>query len=165
MKKIKIDISIEEYINGEQVPEADEKLIKQAVEALQNSYAPYSQFHVGSAVLLDNGKIIHGSNQENAAYPSGLCAERVALFSAKSSFPDIAVRAIAITSRADHFETESPVTPCGACRQVIAEIQNGQKNQIRIIMRGQKGGTYITEGIENLLPLMFKEEKLKKSNK
>ena len=165
MKFIKINVSIEEYVNGEKLPETDEMLIGHALQALNTSYAPYSQFHVGAAVLLDNGKIIKGSNQENAAYPSGLCAERVAIFQAKSSFPDSTIQAIAITSHADYFETYAPVTPCGACRQVIAEMQNRQNSKIRIIMKGEKGGTYITDGIENLLPLMFKEEKLKKSNK
>ncbi|HEY9114869.1 MAG TPA: cytidine deaminase [Bacteroidales bacterium] len=165
MKKIKIDISIEEYVNGEHLPEIDEMLIGHANQALETSYAPYSRFHVGAAILLSDGKIIKGSNQENAAYPSGLCAERVAIFQAKSSFPDSTIQAIAIAAKADHFEKDSPVTPCGACRQVIAEMQSRQESKIRIIMRGQKGGTYITDGIENLLPLMFKEEKLKKSNK
>jgi cytidine deaminase len=165
MKKIKIDVSIEEYINGEKLPEIDEMLIKHALQAIENSYAPYSQFHVGAAVLLNDGKIIKGSNQENAAYPSGLCAERVAIFQAKSSFPDSVIQSIAIAAKADYFETDAPVTPCGACRQVIAEMQSRQNSKIRIIMRGQKGSTYITDGIENLLPLMFKEEKLKKPNK
>lgn len=165
MRKIQIDINIEEYSNGEKLPEIDEVMIGHAMQAIETSYAPYSQFHVGAAILLDDGKIIKGSNQENAAYPSGLCAERVAIFQAKSTYPDSTIQAIAIAAQADHFETESPVTPCGACRQVIAEMQSRQSSRIRIIMRGQKGGTLITDGIENLLPLMFKEEKLKKSNK
>jgi cytidine deaminase len=165
MKKLKIEVCIEKYENGEHLNEIDEVLIGHATEALESSYAPYSQFHVGSAILLEDGKIIKGSNQENAAYPSGLCAERVAIFQAKSSFPESVIQSIAIIANADHFEMESPVAPCGACRQVIAEMQNRQKSKIRIIMRGQKGGTYITDGIENLLPLMFKEEKLKKSKK
>lgn len=162
MKKIKIDVNIEEYANGEKLPEIDEMLIKQATMAIESSYAPYSQFHVGAAILLADGKIIQGSNQENAAYPSGLCAERVAIFQAKSTFPDSTIQAIAIAAKAGHFEIDSPVTPCGACRQVIAEMQNRQKSKIRIIMKGQKGGAYVADGIENLLPLMFKEEKLKK---
>lgn len=165
MKKLKIDINIEEFANGEKLPEIDEMLIKQASRAIESSYAPYSQFHVGAAILLADGKIILGSNQENAAYPSGLCAERVAIFQAKSTYPHSTIQAIAIAAKADHFETDSPVTPCGACRQVIAEMQSRQKSKIRIIMKGQKGGAYVADGIENLLPLMFNEEKLKKSNK
>lgn len=165
MKNIHIDINIEEYANGERLPASDEMIIGHAKEALTSSYAPYSQFHVGAAVMLDNGEIVKGSNQENAAYPSGLCAERVAIFQAKSNFPDSTIIAIAITSEADNFETDVPVTPCGACRQVIAEMQNRQSSKIRILMRGQKGGTFATDGIENLLPLMFTEEKLKKSKK
>jgi len=165
MRNIKIDIRIEEYSNGEHLPELDEMLVSHARHALITSYAPYSQFHVGAAVLIDNGKIIKGSNQENAAYPSGLCAERVALFQAKSTYPDNVIKAIAITSEADNFETDSPVTPCGACRQVIAEMQGRQRSKIRIIMGGKRGGTFVTDGIENLLPLMFNEENLKKSKK
>lgn len=165
MKLIKLNVELEEFSNGEQLPTADTELIKQAKEAIITSYAPYSQFHVGAAVLLENGETIRGSNQENAAYPSGLCAERVALFHAKSTYPDSFIKAIAITAQADYFETEAPVTPCGACRQVIAEMQNRQESRIRIIMSGQKGVTYVADGIENLLPLMFKEDKLKKSKK
>lgn len=165
MRKIKIDINIEEYSNGEKLPDNDEKLIKQAQQAIESSYAPYSQFHVGAAILLTDGKIIKGSNQENVAYSSGLCAERVAIFHTKSSYPESTIQSIAIAAKADNFETDAPATPCGECRQVIAEMQNRQKSKIRIIMRGQKGSTYITDGIENLLPLMFEEEKLKKSNK
>lgn len=165
MKKIKIDVFIEEYANGEKLQDIDEMLVKQAFMAIESSYAPYSQFHVGAAILLSDGKIIKGSNQENAAYPSGLCAERVAIFQAKSTYPESIIQAIAIAAKADYFETDSPVTPCGACRQVIAEMQSRQNRKIRIIMKGQKGGAYVADGIENLLPLMFKEEKLKKSNK
>lgn len=165
MKKIKIDINIEEYSNGEKVPGNDEMLIKNAQQAIEASYAPYSQFHVGAAILLADGQIIKGSNQENAAYPSGMCAERVAIFQAKSTYPESNIVSIAIAAKADYFEIEAPITPCGACRQVIAEMQNRQSSKIRIIMKGQNGSTYITDGIENLLPLMFKEEKLKKSNK
>jgi cytidine deaminase len=157
-----IKIRIEEYENAGQLKEEDQVLLQKAAEALKGSYAPYSEFHVGAAVLLENGEVILGSNQENAAYPSGLCAERVAIFHAKSKYPDIKVKAIAITSAADHFVTKSPVTPCGACRQVIAETENRQQEKIRIVMKGQEGMVQAVEGIENLLPLMFQEEKLKK---
>ena len=165
MKTNRIEITIQEYQTNESIPANDLELMEQAVIASQSSYAPYSQFHVGAAILLENGEIIKGSNQENAAYPSGLCAERVALFSAKSVFPDIPIQAIAITAHSDDFETEVPVTPCGSCRQVLAEMQNRQTKKIKIIMKGQKGATFVTDGIENLLPLMFIEEKLKKSKK
>ncbi len=163
MKVRKISITIEEFDSIELLNPEDQNLIKEAHKAVKSSYAPYSEFHVGSAALLDNGEIISGSNQENAAYPSGLCAERVTLFQAKSRFPDATVKSLAVAAHADHFNINHPVTPCGACRQVIAEVQNRQTDKIRIIMQGEKGAVYISDGIENLLPLMFREENLKRS--
>ncbi len=161
----KITINYEEYEESEKLPQSDSELIEQASKALKGSYAPYSDFHVGAALLLENGDVVKGANQENAAYPSGLCAERVALFYANSQYPDINVVSLAITVSADHFICDDPVSPCGACRQVIAETEKRQKKAIRIIMKGEKGMTRIFDGIENLLPLMFHEEKLKKSKK
>lgn len=161
----KIQIHIEEYNDADSLKKEDAGLLQQAQQALSGSYAPYSEFHVGAAVLLENGEIILGSNQENAAYPSGLCAERVAVFHAQSMYPDVKVKAIAITAAAEHFVTKSPVTPCGACRQVLAETESRQHSKIRVIMKGQEGIIQAVEGMENLLPLMFQEEKLKKSKR
>jgi len=152
-----------EYQEDEKLIPSDNKLLEAAFEALQGSYAPYSEFHVGAAVLLGNGEIIKGSNQENTAYPSGLCAERVALFYANAKYPNEPVLALAITGKADHFVTTAPITPCGSCRQVIAEIEKKQSSEIKVIMKGEKGVTQIVEGIKYLLPLVFHEEKLKKS--
>ena len=163
MKIKKIEIHIEEFSGGEPLQEADQQLLTAAQKAISSSYAPYSGFHVGAAVHLSNGKVVSGNNQENAAYPSGLCAERVALFYASSQYPEAGVEAIAISAGADNFKVDYPVTPCGACRQVIAEIQNRQQKKIRINMHGQNGFTQVVNGIENLLPLMFKEEKLKRT--
>ncbi len=163
MKIRKIQINIEEFSGGEPLPDTDKKLLEVAQQTINTSYAPYSGFHVGAAVYLANGEIITGSNQENAAYPSGLCAERVALFYANSRYPDVDVKAIAISADADNFPVDYPVAPCGACRQVIAEIETRQKKKIRIIMHGQNGYTQAVDGIENLLPLMFSEEKLKRA--
>lgn len=164
MKVRNINISIEEYKNEGELSKIDQQLLKNAKLAINASYAPYSAFHVGAAVLLDNGVVVSGSNQENGAYPSGLCAERVALFHAKHQYPQASVDALAITAHADHFEIDHPITPCGACRQVIAEVQNRQTKKIKIILKGETGEVQIIDGIENLLPLMFKEEKLKRSN-
>ena len=165
MKIRNINIRIEEYPDVKQLPLADQDLLKEAGDAVKASYAPYSDFHVGAAVLLNNGEIIKGSNQENAAYPSGLCAERVALFYAKSKYPDSVVESLAITASADHFDLDHPVAPCGACRQVIAEVEHRQNHKIKIILKGEKGSTQVINGIEHLLPLMFKEESLKRSKK
>ncbi len=162
MKKKRIYIDYEEYDEGEKLPSPDSELIVEAVRARDGSYAPYSDFHVGTALMLDDGEVVRGSNQENAAYPSGLCAERVALFYANSKYPDKKVISLAISAKADHFETNKPITPCGACRQVIAETEKRQNSKIRIIMKSEKGVTRVVEGIESLLPMMFHEEKLKK---
>lgn len=162
MKIKKINISYEEYEEGEKLSQSDSELIDEAAKVLKGSYAPYSDFHVGAALLMGNGNVVRGSNQENSAYPSGLCAERVALFYAKSEYPDETVVSLAITGRANHFKNNKPVTPCGACRQVIAETEKRQNRKIRIIMKSEEGITRIVNGIENLLPMMFHEEKLKK---
>lgn len=162
MEVKKFEVAIEQYNNADELTEKEKNLLQEARVAVTNSYAPYSEFHVGAAVLLENGEIIHGNNQENTAYPSGLCAERVALFYAKSKYPDVAVKAIAITAKADHFVIKEPIAPCGSCRQVIAETEHRQKNKIRVIMQGQQGPVVATEGIDNLLPMVFQEDKLKK---
>lgn len=154
MKKLKLELELTEYTDQEELDAADRELLETAWKASQNAYAPYSKFYVGAAVKLSNGRVVTGNNQENAAFPSGLCAERVAVFSASSLYPGIPVETIAIVAQTDVFEIESPVTPCGACRQVISEYEHLSENPIRIIM--QSGGkTYIANGIRNLLPLMF----------
>ncbi len=162
MKKREIKITINQFSGREELSPDDRKLLQEAAKSAIKSYAPYSEFHVGAAVLLENGKIVCGSNQENAAYPAGLCAERVALFYANSEYPGVKVVALAISAHADHFVIDKPISPCGTCRQVIAETENRQHSKIRILMQGESGPVNMTEGIENLLPLTFYEEKLKK---
>ncbi len=162
MNTKEIKIKITEYLATSELPEEDQKLLQQAAKSASRSYAPYSEFHVGAAVLLENGEIICGSNQENAAYPAGLCAERVALFYANSQYPGVKVKALAVTAHADHFIIDKPISPCGTCRQVIAETESRQQRKIKILMQGESGPVNMTEGIENLLPLTFYEEKLKK---
>ena len=161
MKQIKVDFSYRVYLPGE-LKESDKKLIKSAVDAAKTAYAPYSGFRVGVAARLEGGKIVNGSNQENAAYPSGLCAERVVLFYAQSKYPDVGAEAIAVYAKSDDFRLDKPVTPCGACRQVIAEHENRHGKKVRVIMGGSNGSVQVTEGIESLLPLMFMMEQLKK---
>ncbi len=162
MNTREIIIKITEFSGASELSESDRKLLQQATESASQSYAPYSEFHVGAAVLLENGEVICGSNQENAAYPAGLCAERVALFYANSKYPGVTVKALAISAHADHFVIDKPISPCGTCRQVIAETESRQKSKIKILMQGESGPVNMTEGIENLLPLTFYEEKLKK---
>lgn len=151
--------------NEADLRDEERQLLKRAEYARESAYAPYSGYRVGAAVLLENGKMTIGSNQENVAYPAGLCAERVALFYASSRFPDTPIKAIAVTARSEDFDVSAPVTPCGSCRQVLSECESRYGRKIRIIMRGENGDILIVEGIENLLPLMFRAEQLKKAGK
>lgn len=161
----KIVIKVDEYGSFNELNPSDRELLEQAIIASETSYSPYSSFRVGAAVRMGNGEIITGSNQENAAYPSGLCAERVAMFYAQSRFPDIHLATIAVYASTEEFRLDHPVTPCGACRQVMAEYENRHGKKIRVIMGGANGLVQIVEGIDSLLPLMFTMEKLKKRRK
>ncbi len=162
MMKKEIKLEYVEYEDEKELTKEEQNLLNDALEAVSRSYAPYSEFHVGAAVLLENGEVVCGSNQENAAYPSGLCAERVALFYANSKFPNVAVKALAITAKADHFPIETPLMPCGSCRQVIAETENRQQSKIKLIMKGTTGPVQVMNGIDTLLPFTFYEKKLQK---
>ena len=160
MKKLKLQLDLTEYLDQAELEQQDRDLLDYAWKACKNAYAPYSKFYVGAAVKMVNGEVITGNNQENAAFPSGLCAERVAIFAASSLYPGVAFESIAIVAQTDIFVLDEPVTPCGACRQVIAEYEQLAEKPIRIIM--QSGGrTYIADGITNLLPLVFKAPGLK----
>ncbi len=163
MENREIIIKYKEYGADEKLPSKDEMVIEEAKKAIGTSYAPYSLFHVGAALLLSDGKIVTGSNQENSAYPSGLCAERVALFHVKAQYPDSVIEKIAIVASTSRFNLGEPITPCGACRQVIAETEKRQGKKIQIIMTGENCVTRIVEGIDNLLPFKFQEDNLKKT--
>ena len=158
----RIVLEVEEYASQAELPARDQELLDQAILASHSSYSPYSSFRVGSAVRLGNGLVVSGNNQENAAYPSGLCAERVALFYAQAHHPDEPVDAIAIFANSLEFKLEKPVTPCGSCRQVIAEYEHRHDRKARIIMANGDGSVQVVNGAENLLPLMFYLEELKK---
>ena len=162
MQKISLHINYLECDQIEDLNPEDQELLLSAQKAISNAYAPYSKYYVGSAVRLENGKIITGSNQENVAYPSGLCAERVAIFYASSQFPDQKITTIAVTARAGDFTIENPVAPCGACRQVMAEYQAKQKSPIKIILKGEIGKIQIISSVDEILPFMFHAEELKK---
>src|SRR5215213_10320201 len=150
MKKLLINSEFVEYDSVQELPEQEQELLTKAEEAARSAYAPYSKFKVGAAVLLDDGKIISGSNQENASYPLGLCAERVALFAAAAQHPGAGITHIAVTS-----SSENPVSPCGACRQVMAEYESLHKSEMRILLKGASQRIIATSGVKNLLPLMF----------
>ena len=153
MKELKQEVIIRKY-KFEELTDSDKRLIEAAIEATKRSYAPYSHFHVGVAAMLDDGTIVTGSNQENAAYPSGLCAERTALFHAGSEYPDKAVTTLAIAASNCDGLTEQPVTPCGACRQVMLEAEQRYHRPIRMLMYGTSC-IYETRGTKDLLPLSF----------
>jgi cytidine deaminase len=160
MKEITLQIKFAEYEDETQLPEKDNNLIMKAREAAKNAYAPYSGFRVGAAVLLENGVIVTGNNQENAAYPSGLCAERTALFYASAQYPKIPVVTIAI-STLNHTSTPSEIAkPCGGCRQVIAEYEDIAGKPIQIIL-DSSDKIFVLNGIDSLLPLRFKKEDVK----
>ncbi len=158
MKKVELKIVATEYSRSRsELEKSDIKLIEAAENIAPKSYAPYSEFHVGAAVLLSNGEIVTGSNQENAVYPSGLCAERVAIFYANSKYPEIAVEAIAITAYSNSQFIEIPVPPCGSCRQVLAETEQRFNKPIRVILSGKKKVLIIEDAL-SLLPFNFQKE-------
>ncbi|MCX6189028.1 MAG: cytidine deaminase [Bacteroidetes bacterium] len=163
MDLIKKELIIQRYANVAELVEADQRLLEEAKQALLTAYAPYSKFYVGCALLMENGKIIRGSNQENIAFPSGLCAERVAIFHAGSEYPDMPILAMAITVKATNFIVASPAMSCGACLQSISEYETRQQQQIRSILQGETGDIYIAEqGTLAFLPFQFKMEVLKR---
>ncbi|MCA6423981.1 MAG: cytidine deaminase [Flavobacterium sp.] len=155
MKEININTSFSVYSSIAELPEEIQSLMRSAVETRKNAYAPYSKFRVGTALLLDNDKIVLGSNQENAAYPSGLCAERVAIFQSGAIYPEAKILRMAISAASDTNKTKSPIPPCGACRQSISEYEFKQGTPIEIYFMGESGEVYKSDSIKNLLPLSF----------
>ena len=154
MTEKEIKIAFQEYASLEELGKEDKELAMAAIQAMHGSYAPYSHFNVGAAVRLSNGAIVKGANQENAAFPSGLCAERTALFAAGSTYPDKAITSIAIAGGVMGRICSSPATPCGACRQVMAQYQakGGQKMSV-IMVGGEKIWKF--PSVDDVLPLIF----------
>lgn len=160
MEEITITTKFAVFDSTEQLPDEVKYLFEQATEIQKNAHAPYSNFRVGVAIALENGKIVLGSNQENAAYPSGLCAERVALYQAASNFPESKILKIVITAAPQATGIPVPITPCGSCRQSIAEYEIKQESPIEIYFTGEKGKIYKSESLKNLLPLLFNKKLL-----
>lgn len=159
MVERKIQIKFKE-IKHEELESSDKNLVELAIDSAKTAYAPYSHFRVGAAVLLENGEIVKGSNQENAAYPSGLCAERVALFYANSVFPDTKVNTIVVVViDSENQIIKQTASPCGSCRQVIAEAEMRFEKPIRMVLVS-KESILIFDSIEDLLPLSFKQKDL-----
>lgn len=160
MKEVKIETKLEVYDSLSSLTEDLQQLMHFAISARKKAYAPYSKFNVGAAILLDNGEIVSGSNQENASYPSGLCAERTAIYYAGATYPKAKMLKIALTASSQNQVTDKPIPPCGACRQAIAEYEIKQNQAIEIYFMGAKGKVVKSESLANLLPLIFESSVL-----
>ncbi|APU67565.1 MAG: cytidine deaminase [Bacteroidota bacterium] len=155
MKPLTITSRLEVYDSLDELPEHIQSLMKQAIETRNTAYAPYSSFQVGAAMKLDNGQVVVGSNQENASYPSGLCAERTAVYAAGAQFPGAQIEHLAISAKSLKHQVVSPVPPCGACRQALVEYEVKQEKPIEIYFMGETGKVVKAESVKDLLPLVF----------
>ena len=146
------------YASIDSLEQADRDLMEAAITSREHAYAPYSHFRVGASVLLEDGTVVTANNQENAAYPSGLCAERIAVFSAMANHPDKNILVVAITARSEQKRTDSPATSCGACRQVMLEYEIKQKRPIRVLFYGETGEVWEVPEVKMLLPFYFNKD-------
>ena len=160
MKELKIESIFKVYDTIEELPSDISVLMHKAVEARKLAYAPYSKFKVGAAILLDNLEIVTGNNQENVSYPSGLCAERTAIYYAGSKYPNAKILRMAISAASSSKKTNSPIPPCGACRQAIAEYEVKQDTPIEIYFMGEVGQVFCSNSLANMLPLLFDKSAL-----
>ena len=158
--KLEVVIKVDVFDSPEELPEAEKNVLTAAQQATQNAYAPYSGFLVGTALLLEDGSVHTGNNQENAAYPSGLCAERTALFGFRTNNPTTKIRMLAVTARPAHSTVYQAAWPCGSCRQVITEYETRQGSPIKIIMQADNGQVYCCNSASDLLPLQFSGQNL-----
>lgn len=158
----KISTSYKSYDSIDELIPIDKKLLRKAEEILEQAYSVYSGFSVGAAALLDNGEIVAANNQENIAYPSSMCAERVLFYFCKSNFPASIIEKVAITVKAVEKIIDEPISPCGSCRQVMFEYERNQENGIKILLKGEVGKVFELSCVEDLLPLAFKTDVLKR---
>jgi cytidine deaminase len=161
MKENKYEFNYIVYDSVDELPEDQQWLLKEAREVTQHAYAPYSNFQVGAVAKMANGEIITGSNQENASFPVGLCAERVLLASISSLFPRIPVETIAISYKSDTQKSDHPISPCGMCRQALQEYETRLSHPIQLILGGMEGPVYVIDSASKLLPLAFTSEELR----
>lgn len=162
MKKITVSADLDVYDSVTELPKDVQDLMKNAIEAREQSYSPYSKFRVGAAIYLENGEVISGSNQENASYPAGLCAERTAIFYAGAKYPGVKMLKMALSARSLNHVVDTPTPPCGSCRQAIAEYEVKQEQPIEIYFMGEKGKVVKANSISDLLPLIFDSSYLEK---
>jgi len=161
MKKSEYTFSYEVYDSIDDLTEEDAWLLNEAREVTEHAYAPYSHFQVGAVAKMMNGEIVAGSNQENASFPVGLCAERVLLASASSLYPKMPIESIAVSYQSDNVESDHPITPCGICRQTLQEFENRVGHPVRLILGGMQGKVFVIPQASALLPLAFTSEELK----
>ena len=157
MKELNLQTAYNLFDSKDDLPSDIQKLLVLAKDAITRAYAPYSYFQVGAAVLLENGKTVTGNNQENAAYPSGMCAERVAIWSASSQYPNVAIKKIIITVKSTLKQVDKPVAPCGACRQTLLEYEHKQQEPIEVYFMGETGKVVKANSLKDLLPFAFDE--------
>ena len=155
MRKLNISAEIRVYESPAELPEEDARLLQQAKNACHTAYAPYSRFKVGAALILENGEVVIGSNQENAAFPVTMCAERNAIFAASAQYPNMPIKKIAITVISNLGNITKPIPPCGSCRQAIYEYEIRHKKDIELILQGDSGQVYVVDTMKDLLPLLF----------
>ncbi|HVZ97352.1 MAG TPA: cytidine deaminase [Chitinophagaceae bacterium] len=163
MNQQEIKFNITSYDSIQELKQEDAELLKEARNSTKNAYAPYSNFRVGAFARLVNGKNVSGTNQENAAFPAGICAERTLLSAAASLFPNIGIDTMAISYHNLNGDSDRPVSPCGICRQSLFEFQQRTGHPIRIILSGMTGPVYIISNAQDLLPLVFSSGDMKKS--
>lgn len=160
MKKSKFEFQYQIYNDISELNEKDARLLKEARSVTKQAYAPYSNFHVGAVAMLANGEIVSGTNQENAAYPVGICAERVLLGTAAMLHPMVAIESIAVSYNSDNVKTDHPISPCGMCRQALVEYETRLSKPIRLILSGQEGKVLIINSVNSLLPFAFTSSEL-----
>ncbi|WP_276942101.1 cytidine deaminase [Hallella colorans] len=159
MRQVNITINID-FCSMEELSRDERELVQMAIDATKNSYAKYSKFYVGAAVRLEDGQVFIGANQENAAFPSGLCAERTAIFSAQANSPGQAITTLAVAARNNFGPLDNPVTPCGGCRQVMLEMEDRYQRDVKVLLYGKKG-IYRVKSVKDLLPLSFVDANMK----
>jgi cytidine deaminase len=161
MKENKYEFNYRVYDSIEELPEQQQWLLNEAREVTAQAYAPYSKFQVGAVAKMANGEIVAGSNQENASFPVGLCAERVLLASISSLFPKVPIESIAISYKSEHQKSDHPISPCGICRQSLQEFESRVSHPVQLILGGMSGPVYVIDSASRLLPLAFTSEELR----
>lgn len=162
MQEQKLEFTFEVYKDATELTEEDAKLLNRARKVLEKAYAPYSKFHVGAVALLTNGQEVQGTNQENASYPVGICAERVLLGTAANLFPETAIKTLAISYAGEEVNSDHPISPCGMCRQALSEFEHRVGRSMRIILGGLEGPVHVIRSADDLLPFAFTKVELKK---